>query len=102
MYQIIEEYRDFTIEIKKLINKSQYKIGYFINELEMSRPTFYRKLKKNTFSVDEVEKIAKILFPKEAYLTEIKASIKRGREDVKNGKITANELYLKQLQKEYL
>jgi len=67
MIQTVKKYEDFAYNVAKLIESSNYKTKYFIESLDLSKPTFYRKMRDNTFTVKELGKIAELLYPQEFY-----------------------------------
>lgn len=87
MIQKIIEYKNLLNELGTLIENSPYKKGYIIEKVGISAPTFYRKLKSQTFTPDETLEIARLLTPEEAYLYDLKESIKRGKADYRNGDV---------------
>lgn len=97
MMQLVCDYRNYTQNIKDLIDQSDYKVGFFIKLLNLSRATFYRKIKDNSWTVDEIYKISEKLYPKEAYLLEIK----EGMQDYKNGSYVDVDKYLADLKSQY-
>ncbi len=85
MIQEVLTYKNILSDLGELIDKSPYKKGFIIKEVGISAPTFYRKLKSLTFTPDEALSIIRIISPEEAYLHDLKQSIKQGKEDHKNG-----------------
>ena len=81
MVKILKEYRRILSVLPRDIKKSYYKSDFFINQLDLKPSTFYRKLKDGAFTLDEVEKIYKILHPEDFILDKIeesKAAYERG------------------------
>ena len=101
MIQIVKEFTVFADKVGEYINNSNYKTKYFIETLKLSKPTFYRKLRENAFTVAELNIIAELLYPQDFYEWKLKQSIKKGREDYKNGNIIDAKEDLKQLRKEF-
>ncbi len=94
MIQEILEYKNILGSLSALIDKSPYKKGYIIEQTGITAPTFYRKLKSLSFTPDEALNIIRIITPKEAFLHDLKESIKRGKEDYKKGRVhERNEVY---------
>lgn len=91
MIQLVSEYQRYIESLKNYIDESPYKSSFLLKELELSKPTFYRKLREQTFTVSEVYKLTKLLFPKEAYKQELLESIAKGREDIELGNIKTSE-----------
>lgn len=91
MIQLVLKYQEYIENLRGYIDESPYKSSFFLKELNLSKPTFYRKLREQTFTVDEVSKLTKLLFPKEAYKQEFLESIKEGKEDVVLGNIKTSK-----------
>lgn len=102
MIDIVEQYNNYIQEIPSLINKTDYKASYFIKLLGLKPPTYYRKLRENAFSIDEVNKLTKALFPKEAFLQEIKKDLAISDDDYKNGRVVEHSQVMKQLRAKHL
>ncbi|MCG2420308.1 hypothetical protein K8089_14875 [Aequorivita sp. F47161] len=102
MIQLVSEYSNYLKQLPVLIKNSPYKAAYIIDKLQMPKPTYYRKLKDNSFTVAEVKKLTEILFSKEAYLKEIKETIARSREEIKNGKSTEHKILMDDIRNEFL
>ena len=102
MINIVEQYNNYIQQIPQLINDTDYKASHFIKLLELKPPTYYRKLRENAFSIDEVNKLTRALFPKEAYLQEIKRDLQISDDDYKNGRVVEHKQVMKQLAEKYL
>lgn len=102
MIQEIIAYKNIVNDIEDLMNKSPFKKSYIIEQIGIPSPTFYRKLKTQTFSADEMLSIAKILSPEENYMLELKADIEQGKLDIKNGDFITHEEMLAKLKKRNL
>lgn len=87
MIQQVVEYKNILSRLGELIDKSPYKKGFIIEKVGISAPTFYRKLKSLSFTPDETLNIIRLITPEDAYLYDLKQSIKRGKEDYKKGNI---------------
>ncbi len=87
MIEIVENFKNYSLNIKNHIKKSDYKMIHFVKKLELSEPTFYRKIKENTFTINEIVILTKILFPEEYYKYQLKLSIDKGIEDFKNNRV---------------
>jgi len=99
MIDTVSKYNNYLDILPNLISKTYYKAEYFVKALGVSQPTYYRKLRENTFTAKEVTILTKLLFPKEAYLQEIKESIQQGKEDYKNGNVTTHKEVMKTARK---
>jgi hypothetical protein len=100
MIQEIITYKNIVSNIEELMNKSPFKKNYIIEQVGIPSPTFYRKLKTQTFTPDEMLSIAKVLSPEEVYIMELKESIKRGKEDYKSGRFSNHEDAVNEIKKE--
>lgn len=97
MIQIVEEYTKYIHKIPQLISATDYKASYFIKLLDLKPPTYYRKLRENTFTIEEINILTKALYPKENYKNELLKSIEKGRNDIKNGNVLTSEEIKKQM-----
>ncbi|KAF2079311.1 hypothetical protein [Flavobacterium sharifuzzamanii] len=102
MIQEIIAYKNIVDNIESLIEKSAYKKNYIIEQVGISSPTFYRKLKTKSFTPDEVLSIAKLLSPKENFILDLKADIEQGKLDLKNGDFITHEEMLAELKSKNL
>jgi hypothetical protein len=102
MIQEIITYRNIVNNIEDLMNKSPFKKGYIIEKVGIPSPTFYRKLKTQTFTPDEMLSIAKILSPEENFRLELKAEIEQGKLDLENGDFITHEEMLEELRSKKL
>lgn len=87
MIQEILTYQKLVNGIDELMDKSPYKKNYIIEQIGIPSPTFYRKLKTQSFTPDEMLSIAKILSPEEYFMMELKAELEQGRMDHKEGRV---------------
>ncbi|WP_426483281.1 hypothetical protein [Flavobacterium sp. 2] len=102
MIQEIIAYKNIVNDIEELMTKSPFKKNYIIEQIGIPSPTFYRKLKTQTFTPDEMLSIAKILSPEENYMLELKADIEQGKLDIKNGDFITHEEMLTKLKERNL
>ena len=102
MIQVVKEYNNYIQNLPELINKTDYKASYFIKLLGLKAPTYYRKLRENAFSIEEVYKLTTELYPKEAFLEEIKRDLKISDDDLNNGRVVEHKEVMKQLTEKYL
>lgn len=94
MIEQVIEYKNILTRLSDLIDNSPYKKGFIIEKVGITAPTFYRKLKTLSFTPDETLSIIRLLTPEDAYLYDLKQSIKRGKEDYKKGNIhSRSEVY---------
>lgn len=87
MLDIVYGYQSLLDNIDTYIEESKFKKDYLIEELGVSRATFYNKVKKKNFTIDEMVILSQILFPEEAKAFDIKEALRSSREDSKNGRI---------------
>ena len=99
MIALVKEYNTYIDSIPELIEKSDYKLEYYIKNLNISKPTMYRKLREKAFTINEITKLTKLLFPKEAYKEELLASIEEGREDFRKGNVISSAEIRKEMRK---
>jgi len=86
MLEIVYSYQNLLKNIDAYIDDSKYKKEYLIEQLGVSRATFYNKVKKKNFTIDEMVILSNILFPEEAKAFEIREALRASREDSKNGR----------------
>ena len=86
MLDIVYKYQGLLENIDIYIDDSKFKKDYLIEQLGVSRATFYNKVKKKNFTIDEMVILGNLLFPKEAKAFEIKEALRASREDSKEGR----------------
>jgi hypothetical protein len=91
MIQEIITYKNIMMSIDDVMNNSPFKKNYIIEKVGIPGPTFYRKLKTQTFTADEMLSIAKILSPEEAYILELKEELTQANLDYKEGRVYKHE-----------
>ncbi len=101
MIALIKKYNTYIEQLPGLIENSDYKLEYYIKNLGISKPTMYRKLREKAFTIKEISILTKLLYPKEAYLEEIKADLKQSREDIKSGNIIEHSEVMKAIRRDY-
>lgn len=99
MLDIVYRYQNLLANIGSYIDNSKFKKDYLIEQLGVSRATFYNKIKKKNFTIDEMVILSKILFPEEAKAFEIREALRESREDSKNGKIKSHKDVMKDVRK---
>jgi len=97
MIQLIADYQLYVKNIKEYIDNSPYKTSFFIKKLGLSKPTFYRKMRKGSFTVEEIDVITKLLYPREAILKELAESEK----DIEESKVYEHQQAMTLLRKQY-
>jgi len=86
MLDIVYGYQNLLANIDTYIEESKFKKEYLIEQLGVSRATFYNKVKKKNFTIDEMVVLSTILFPEEAKAFEIKEALRESREDSEAGR----------------
>jgi predicted XRE-type DNA-binding protein len=99
MIQEIVAYKKIMMNIDESMNKSPFKKNHIIETVGISAPTFYRKLKTQTFTADEMLSIAKILSPEEAYIMELKEELAQADLDYKEGRVYKHEDVIRDFRK---
>lgn len=102
MIELVSKYNSYLNQLPELIKNSHYKASYFLKELNLSEPTYYRKLKSKTFNNEEVKIITNLLFEKEFYLSKIKSDLAEAKKDIENGNVKSHETVMKELTEKYL
>ena len=97
MIQEIITYKNIVTNLESLMNDSPFKKNYIIEKAGIPSPTFYRKLKTQSFTPDEMLSIAKIISPEENFKMELKADIAQGKLDYINGDFITHEEMLAEL-----
>lgn len=97
MIQEIITYKNIVNSIEDLMDKSPFKKAYIIEKAGIPSPTFYRKLKTQTFTPDEMLSIAKILSPEENFRLELIKRIEQGKRDFQEGNFITHEEMLLEL-----
>jgi len=87
MLDIVLNYKNLLENIHRYIEESKFKKEFIIDELGISRATFYNKLKKQSFSVSEMIKLSSLLFPEDVKAIEIKEALERSRKDSEAGRV---------------
>ncbi len=101
MLDIVIGYQNLLDNIGQHISESKFKKEVFIEELGLTRATFYNKIKKRSFTVTEMIKLSKLLFPEEVKAYEIREALKRSREQSKNGEVIDHDKVIANSRKKY-
>lgn len=97
MIEIVQNYENYICSLPELISKSYYKAEFFMQKLGLKHATYYRKLKSNSFTHQEVKLITTLLFPEEILMQELKKS----EEDIKAGRTIDFEDFKQKLSAKY-
>lgn len=95
------KYREVTKALSDEIRNSPFRVDYIVKKIGMSSRTFYRKLRLNTFTPEEIIEILFIIKPKEAHEYQFEISLKESLEDVKHGRVIDHEEMKKRIMKKY-
>jgi len=93
MESIVQDYRNLIENLPSKIQKSAFKPKAFIKMLGMPSATFYNRLKLRNFTIDETEKLVKILMME----NNLEKSLANGLEDVKAGRVKDGKEVLSKL-----
>jgi predicted transcriptional regulator len=91
MIQEIIEYKNIVSNLENLMNESPFKKNYIIEKAGIPSPTFYRKLKTQSFTPDEMLSIAKIISPEENFKMELNADIEKAKREFEAGDYFTHE-----------
>jgi predicted XRE-type DNA-binding protein len=81
MIDIIYQYKALLDNIDSMISESRFKKEYVIEQLGISRASYYNKVKKKSFSIAEMITLITLLFPEEAKAYEIQQALKNSRKE---------------------
>lgn len=95
--ETVNKYLTIVAGIKDMINDSPYKTSYLIDQLGMTKQNFYRKLKKEIWSPEEVLTITTILYPQEALMYQLEQS----QLDADNGRVLVHKDAMAALRKKF-
>lgn len=96
MYKEVLFYRHFVDNLPSRIKKSNFKASKFVTKTGISKASFYKKLRENSFNLKEVEQIAKVLYAEEM----IDEKIRQSEADIAAGRtLSASESAQQILQK---
>ena len=98
----IEKYIEIQNNIDQILKDSPFKMSYIIEKSGIKKPTFFKKLKEKRFTPEELLTISKTIEPKQwrnETKEEILESLKRSKEDFKNGKGISGEIVMDRMRK---
>lgn len=99
MLDIVYGYQSLLENMETFIDNSKFKKEYLIEKLGVSRATFYNKIKKKNFTINEMVVLSGILFPEEAKAFEIKEALRESLEDSKSGRLRTHENVMSDVRK---
>lgn len=91
--------KHFLMELPKILENSPFKVSYIVDQIGIPRTTFYNKLRTNTFTVIELEKIVSVIDPQEYQLTLLDQSLERAFDDIKNNRVRNHEDVMRDIRK---
>ena len=101
MIEEVFKYKEIVESIAQEIKKSPFKVEYVIKESKIIPGTFYRKLKNNTFTPDEIIRILYVIKPKEAHEFKFQLLLKKSLKNVKEGNTISNDEMKKRINEKY-
>lgn len=91
---------DFIIEnLLDIISKSPFKLEFVIEKSQLSKPTFYRKIKNKSFTTKELMNIAKVLEPNYETTEEIVKSLYNAKSEIEKGKFISHKEVMNSIKK---
>lgn len=88
------ETRKIVANFDKTIADSPYKTEYISEKANIPLPTFYRKLRENKFTLDEVIRIVEIIQPELYEYEMLSKKIAIAEEQFKNGQFIDHEDFI--------
>jgi predicted transcriptional regulator len=85
------ETKKIVANFDKTIINSPYKTEYISEKANIPLPTFYRKLRENKFTIDEILAIIEIIQPEQYQFEMLNEKIKIAEQQFKNGAFIAHE-----------
>ena len=101
MFEIVDRYAELIENIPHLIKQSKFKKEYIISSLNLTRSTFYNKLRNQSFTISEIRQLSSLLFPEEAQQYALKKSIERGVSAISDGQTRPHEEVMAQFRRQY-
>lgn len=98
MIELVQEYNKYTKGLPSKISNSYYKPEFFMKLLELKSSTYYRKLRENAFTSEEVELITMALYQDDT----IVGLVKKSEKDYKEGKTYTHKEAMKYLRERHL
>lgn len=96
MEKIVQDYRKLITDLPAKIKKSSFKPKAYIKMLEIPSATFYNRMKLRNFTIEETEKIVRILKME----AELEKCLSAGMNDAANGNIIHGEKVFKNLEEQ--
>lgn len=99
MAEIIFLAKGIQEDIPKLIANSPLKNDYIIKGLGLTPSTYYRKVKKKDFSLDEMIKLMQLICPHEVDKFLLKKELEIGLEEYRNNELIDNADFVNNINK---
>lgn len=98
MIELVQKYNKYRKELPSKISNSYYKPEYFMKLLDLKSSTYYRKLRENAFTTQEVELLTIALYQNGT----IEGLIKKSEKDYQEGRIYTHSEAMKLLRDKHL
>jgi len=72
-------------QFDKMVSDSPYKTEYISSRTNIPLPTFYRKLRDNKFTIDEIIAILEVIQPEQYQYEMLSENIKKAEDQIRNG-----------------
>lgn len=95
MIQEVVNYQKVLEKLPILLEETHFKSKYIIEELGITKPTYYKKLKYGTWTPSEVIKLAKYIEPEQYYRYQFEQEALVAEGELEKGELISNELALK-------
>lgn len=95
MIQEVVNYQKVLDRLPVLLEETHFKSKYIIEELGITKPTFYRKLKNGSWTPNEVIQLAKYIEPEQYYRYQFEQEALVAEGELEKGELISNELALK-------
>lgn len=91
MIQEVLNYQKIIERVPAMLEQTQYKSKYIIEELGITKPTFYRKLRSGTWTPEEVIMLTRFIEPEEYYRYQFEQEALIAEEDLEKGDLISND-----------
>jgi predicted transcriptional regulator len=85
MIKELIETKRIIANFDKMVSDSPYKTEYISSRINIPLPTFYRKLRDNKFTIDEIIAILEVIHPEQYQYEMLSENIKMAEDQIKNG-----------------
>lgn len=91
MIKELMETKKIVSNFDKMVLNSPYKTEYISSRTNIPLPTFYRKLRDNKFTIDEIIAILEVIQPEQYQYEMLTEKIKIAERQISNGEFIAEE-----------